>query len=117
MHSVECVFTKASSSGSRTSRETKCRLFLQESVRSSLEVRTKTALLRLARHLASQGTLVVVFFFIWFLSTACVAQLPLLSELNAPFTLQLEQTILLPESKATLSFVEVLRDGRSPYFF
>ncbi len=77
-------------------------------------MRTRTALLRLARHLAPKLTLVVIFFFIWFLSPACLAQPPLQSEFDAPFTLQLEQTILLPESKATLSFVEVLQDARCP---
>ena len=52
--------------------------------------------------------------FMSFLSTACAAQPPLQSEFNTPFTLQLEQTILLPESQATLSFVEVLQDMRCP---
>jgi hypothetical protein len=53
-------------------------------------------------------------FLLCFQSTACAAQPHPQSEFNTPFTLQLEQTILLPESQATLSFVEVLQDARCP---
>ena len=89
-------------------------LFLHEPAFSSYNLGTRPALLGLTRHLAPKRTLVAVFFFVWLLSTACVSQPSPQSEFDVPFTLQLEQTISLPESKATISFVEVLQDARCP---